>query len=49
MLDEDKLRTMLTTLRGTIGDAVAKMPTHKQFLDSHCLVDEGTTKTPGPR
>jgi tryptophan halogenase len=37
---DEKLRTMLATLRGTIGDAVAKMPTHKEFLDSYCLVKE---------
>jgi tryptophan halogenase len=40
MPGDEKLRTMLATLRGTIGDAVAKMPTHKQFLDSYCLIPD---------
>jgi tryptophan halogenase len=46
MQGEEKLRTMLSTLRGTIAEAVDKMPTHKQFLDSYCLIPDDRIKTP---
>ena len=49
MPGDEKLRTMLATLRGTIGDAVAKMPTHKQFLDSYCLIPDDRLKTAGAK
>jgi hypothetical protein len=46
---DEKLRTMLSTLKGTIGDAVAKMPTHKEFLDSYCLVKEDLSRAAGAK
>jgi tryptophan halogenase len=39
-LSEDRLRTMLATLKGRIAAAVAKMPTHSEFLADYCAVDE---------
>jgi tryptophan halogenase len=48
-LSQEKLRTMLATLRGTIDEAVAKMPTHKQFLDSYCLIPDDRLKTTGTK
>ncbi len=44
MIDQEKLRTMLSTVRGSISAAVEKLPTHKQFLDSYCLVPDETRK-----
>jgi tryptophan 7-halogenase len=49
LLDQEKLRTMLTTVRGSIGAAVEKLPTHKQFLDSYCLVPNETRKAGGAK
>lgn len=40
MLDDERLRVMLQTLRTNIGAAVEKMPSHKEFLDSYCAVKE---------
>lgn len=40
MLDDDQLRTMLATLKANIGAAVAKLPTHKEFLDRYCAIAE---------
>jgi tryptophan halogenase len=40
MLDDDRLRVMLETLKANIGAAVEKLPSHKQFLDSYCAVKE---------
>jgi tryptophan halogenase len=47
MLPDDRLRTMLSTVRSTISGAVAKMPSHKQFLDSYCLVPDDSQKAAG--
>jgi tryptophan halogenase len=49
MLDDEKLRTMLSTLRENISAQVAKMPTHKQFLDSYCLIPDDRLKTTGAK
>lgn len=40
MLSDERLRTMLATLKNNIGEAVAKMPTHKEFLEQYCAVNE---------
>lgn len=40
MHEPAQLRTMLSTLRSNIAAAVDKMPTHKQFLDSYCLIPD---------
>ena len=40
MLSDERLKTMLATLKGNIASAVEKMPTHKEFLDRYCAVDE---------
>lgn len=40
MLGDERLRTMLDTLNGNIAAAVAKMPTHREFLDRYCVVKE---------
>ncbi len=40
MLSDERLRTMLATLKGNIASAVEKMPTHKEFLDRYCSTDE---------
>ena len=40
MLGDERLRTMLATLKASIGTAVEKMPTHKAFLDQYCAVQE---------
>ena len=46
MHDTERLRTMLSTLRESISTQVEKMPTHKQFLDSYCLIpDDRLNKT----
>jgi tryptophan 7-halogenase len=39
MLGEERLLAMLATFKDNIGSVVAKMPTHKQFLDSYCGTD----------
>ena len=36
MLGPERLRTALDTLKGSIAGAVAKMPTHREFLNSYC-------------
>jgi tryptophan halogenase len=36
MLGPERLRNALDTLRGSIAGAVAKMPTHREFLMSYC-------------
>ena len=33
-------RRTISTLKASIGTAVAKMPTHKAFLDQYCAVQE---------
>ena len=40
MLGDERLRTMLATLKASIGTSVAKMPTHKAFLDQYCALPE---------
>jgi tryptophan 7-halogenase len=35
-LGDERLRTMLATLKANIAASVAQMPTHKEFLDSYC-------------
>jgi hypothetical protein len=40
LLSDERLRAMLAALKGNITTAVAKLPTHKQFLDQYCAVDE---------
>ncbi|MFO7304424.1 MAG: tryptophan 7-halogenase [Gammaproteobacteria bacterium] len=40
MLKPEELRTMLQTLGKNIRAAVAKMPTHKQFLEQYCAVPD---------
>jgi hypothetical protein len=47
MHDKEKLRTMLSTLRESIFTQVEKMPTHKQFLDSYCLIPDDRLKKTG--
>jgi tryptophan halogenase len=49
MSGDEKLRTMLATLKGTIGNAVEQMPTHKQFLDSYCLIPDDRIKAAGAK
>ena len=39
LLDEERLRTMLSTLKSNISSAVAKLPTHKEFLEQYCAVE----------
>lgn len=36
LMSSDRLRTALDTLKGNIGNAVARLPEHQQFLDSYC-------------
>jgi tryptophan halogenase len=36
MLGADRLRAALDTLKGNIADVVARMPTHKEFLERYC-------------
>ena len=36
MLGPDRLRVALDTLKNSIAGAVAKMPSHRQFLESYC-------------
>jgi tryptophan halogenase len=36
MLGTERLRKALDTLKGSIAGAVAKMPTHREFLNSYC-------------
>jgi len=43
MLSSEELRTMLETLSTNIRAAVAKMPTHKEFLHQYCSVEQGDT------
>lgn len=38
MLSDERLQNMLHTLKGNISDAVAKLPAHKDFLESYCAV-----------
>ncbi len=38
LMETERLRVALNTLKNSIGGAVAKMPTHRQFLDSYCAV-----------
>jgi tryptophan halogenase len=40
MLTPENLRTMLETLSTNIRGAVAKMPSHKEFLERYCAVKE---------
>ncbi len=40
MLGDERLRTMLATLKSSIGTAVEKMPSHKAFLDQYCATPE---------
>jgi tryptophan 7-halogenase len=39
---DERLRTMLETLKSNIGATVARMPSHRQFLDEYC----GASSTP---
>ncbi len=39
LLDDERLRTMLATLKSNISSAVAKLPTHKEFLEQYCAVE----------
>jgi tryptophan halogenase len=45
----EKLCTMLSMVRDNISAQVAKMPTHKQFLDSYCLIPDDRLKTTGAK
>ena len=36
MLGPERLRNALDTLKNSIAGAVAKMPSHRQFLESYC-------------
>lgn len=40
MLSDERLRVMLETLKANIAAAVAKMPTHKEFLEQYCAAEE---------
>jgi tryptophan halogenase len=40
MPGEERLRVMLETLRGNIAAAVAKMPTHREFLEQYCATED---------
>jgi tryptophan halogenase len=40
MLSDERLRVMLETLKSNIAAAVAKMPTHKEFLDQYCAAED---------
>ena len=39
MLSDDRLRVMLETLKGNIAAAVAKLPTHREFLERYCAAE----------
>ncbi|HEU5133545.1 MAG TPA: tryptophan halogenase family protein [Steroidobacteraceae bacterium] len=49
LMDKERLRTMLSTVRRSIGAAVEKLPTHKQFLDSYCLEPDEARKVTGAK
>jgi len=38
LMEMDRLRVALDTLKNSIGGAVARMPTHRAFLESYCRV-----------
>jgi tryptophan halogenase len=40
MLSDERLRVMLETLKANIAAAVAKMPTHKEFLEQYCGAED---------
>jgi tryptophan halogenase len=40
MLGPERLRKALDTLKGSIEGAVARMPTHREFLQSYCWAAE---------
>lgn len=40
LLGDERLKTMLATLRASISTSVEKMPTHKAFLDQYCAVQK---------
>jgi tryptophan halogenase len=40
MLNEDRLRTALDTLKASIAAGVEKLPTHSAFLASYCALNE---------
>ena len=40
LLSEQRLRVMLETLQANTAAAVAKMPTHKEFLDKYCAAGD---------
>jgi len=40
MLGPERLRKALDTLKGSIAGAVSRMPTHREFLKSHCWTQE---------
>jgi tryptophan halogenase len=40
MLSDERLRVMLETLKANIAAAVAKMPTHKEFLEQYCAAED---------
>lgn len=45
MLSDERLRVMLETLRGNIAAAVAKMPTHTEFLEQYCAGKDADAQT----
>jgi tryptophan halogenase len=43
-LGDDRTRSMLATLRNSIASTVAKLPSHKQFLDVYCGASDEAVK-----
>ena len=43
-LGDDRARNMLATLRNSIASTVAKLPSHKQFLDVYCGASDEAVK-----
>lgn len=40
MLSDERLNTMLDTLKASIAARVGKMPTHKEFLERYCAAED---------
>ena len=40
LLGDERLKTMLATLRASISTRVEKMPTHTAFLNQYCAVQQ---------
>ena len=40
LMEMDRLRVALDTLKNSIGGAVARMPTHREFLNAYCAAAE---------